>query len=208
MASESKHGPRASAARSLLTATLFVTLSLLGCAPAAVWPEQSLHGDPALPAALPSTLFVDPIDASAPCAGSYLSTAMGISRRGYYVLATPPGVTQAYRVEIRCSEHRAPVAILPPPSPGTPPSVDCQAPGVLHVEIEATLVGPQGERSGPLLFRGRQRVFPGPPGQECQHALEAEAKLRRRAGDTVGWRFPPGRVEQPGADPRILRTTP
>jgi len=154
---------------------------------------------------MPTTLFLEPVAASAPCAATRLAIALGISRRGYYVLARPATLEQTQRVEVSCKEWKKDVEIW---EGAASTSGSCVAPGILHVEAVVALRGQDGESAGPITFRGRQRIFPAPLSQGCRFDVEPEADLRKRAGEAIGWRFPPGSVGDPGADPRLIVAPP
>ncbi len=185
---------------SLLLAAALLPMTAAGCAHT-VWPEEGVRGDARQSGALPTTLFMRPTDATGPCAAVRLALAMGVSRRGYYVLALPPGVRQAFLLEAECREHRDEAPVVHRPGE---PMAECTANEVLHLELVAGVRGPKGQQWGPITFTGRQRAFPGPPGEGCTYELEPEAALRKRAAEAVGWRLPPGTVAEPGTDPRIL----
>ncbi len=182
----------------------WVALGLLasGCG-LGVWPEHRVTGR--ISRRLPGTLFMEPIPATSPCAADVMAVAMGVSRRGYYVMALPPGVGDAAVVRVRCETRRDDVELW---AGSASAKGSCKATRVLHLRLEVTVLPPGTKHpAGPLVFEGRQRLFPGPLDQGCRYDIEPERALRKRAGEAIGWRLPPGPVEAPGVDPRIIVDT-
>lgn len=201
------HSPPSEAPLRLLASTVALLAVVWGAATSCggcahvPWPEEQVVGDAQAAGALPTTLFMRPTPADSPCAATRLAVAMGVSRRGYYVLAQPAGVQQTFLLSLDCRELRDEAAVVQRPGE---PLAECVAPDVLHLELEAQVTGPGPKTWGPITFTGRQRAFPGPPGEGCRYELEPEAALRKRAAEAIGWRLPPGTVGEPGTDPRIL----
>lgn len=211
----SSETPAVPARRHLLDAVLHVLVpggllllvAAAGCA-TTPWPDGEAHGKITSDQPIPGTLFIEPVPATSPCAATRLAVAMGISRRGYYVLARPAELKEAFLVELRCEEWTEDVELWRDQAADAASS--CVAPGILHLKIEAELHGTAtaATRFPLLTFRGRQRIFPAPISQGCRFDLETQADLRKRAGEAIGWRFPPGQIAEPGADPRVIQQPP